>query len=734
MPILKFIPTNSTGNLGDYLERQKPDSELPRVLHEFGQHCRVDTAKADFRALREEHGTEGLMRKVPGKYVEPDDPATATHVKVGKNWREARADETATHVRIEPDPPEEKAAEGLHIVISFGLDEVDPNDPEACARAVDWVRRWVADDYQGAQAKGVAHGDAKGSEDARERGEGGKFHVHVAMNLTVHSEFEVGGRTFKPGQRLAGPATHIDQMRERFNKHLDEHCREYGLQPQKLKLEDSRQVRRTDHDFHVRQRGGMSDQDKTREAVEAALAKMAQDPDAVAALDPSQRKLRLKEEVAAIEVAGTKGIELKLRTVKSTGEVKLRSYEVPGRKKPVGAKELGDRYKDAGLDEQLQTVADGKWKTYERPHAGPPKQIERLEPAEVEALQAQADEWAQAELDRQQREAEHADPAEAEHEAKAAEAAKAAAARRAEQNAAEWAWLTEEYAPEVKLLGDALAEDYRSDHPGAPDDEVDLIVTSRLKAAAASGRLEPQLVEAREHLERAQVAREAARESEPAEEPGVPGSLSSLPTTASSGVAASPPGTGAKPKRRVEKQVRLAVGDPRKDLDLLIVPSHKTHNGRYTDRGYLDVQVLAGQPSARGQSGYHLSVRDRADGHQVVTHQYKAAEYDRIREVGTPVELDDGRTAYVVRGNVQRSSKDHTFHVNANSVRPSQRQVDSDVLTQQRQSEDAERSRQTEQRVAEAKPEKQEQSAAEKAYEAFSAAEARSLADDGPTR
>lgn len=392
---VKHIPTTSSANLDDYLGREKQGNDLPRVLYEAGQHCRPETAKTEFRALREEHGRQGETRTARGKYVVPDDPGEATHLKVGKNWRAAKAGETATHQRIEPRVPLEKRPEAFHFIYSFDLATVNPDDPEQCRRAFEAVVAFREQDTPGTQSKFVAHGDAHGSKAAIERGEGGKFHVHEAMNAVVHSDMGVDGRAFEAGQRVAGPITHVDSFRERWDRFLETRGHEFGLSPQDRGLlpevgsHEYGAVRNTNKDFWSRENGEISDHDRARRGLETAFESLSKDPSNMAGLSRSEQLQRLADEVA---VSGD--VDLKLRTTK-TGKSKLRSFVVPGRTQAIGATRLGARYDNDGLAEQLDLIARGQWKPYERPHVGPAMQIPELSDDEIAELQTEVDEVAQ---------------------------------------------------------------------------------------------------------------------------------------------------------------------------------------------------------------------------------------------------------------------------------------------------------------------------------------------------
>lgn len=717
---MKHIPTKSSANLDDYLEREKEGNDLPRVLYEAGRHCRPATAKSEFRSLREEHGRQGEMRTVPATYKEPEDPAEATHIKIGKNWREAKEGETATHRRIEPAVPLEKRPEAFHFIYSFDLATVNPDDPEATRKAFDAVVAFREQDTPGTQSKFVAHGDAHGSRVAIERGEGGKFHVHEMMNAVVHSDMEVDGRAFEPGMRVGGPITHVDTMRTRWDEFLNTRGHEFGLTAQDRSVlpevgsPEYRAVRRSEQDFWDRERGRISDHDRARRGLETTFERLSQDPDALAGLDRDERLRRLADDVGS-----TGDVELKLRETK-TGEVKVRSFVVPGRQAPIGSTKLGGRYDNAGLAEQLELIGEGRWTPYERPQVGDPKEIAELSDAEVAKLQGVADRLAldeqrEVELDRWL-------------EARAAGQGTSVEALWAEQGmtgtpgerevAHGWktSWEKEQavvaeeskrdlepfrgqYPEEMALLTDMYAEDYLSKNPSATAAEAALIAEGTLKGRAYVGELGPDLRIVRSELAAQRTAEQASRDQQqtPAASP-----QDAEHTVAGQPKATSPAETGTtdpepRTKRR-ERQVGVLTGDQKKDVEInAVVRAERADGG-----AYVDFQIDASDPAAQGQSGLHLSVRDqkRADG-RTVTKTWKpltADQYSRLQDAAGDNRTEvDGKPVLAIRGDVATSTRNGDYALDARSMRPSQRdRIGSDVIDRQRASEDRARAAQKE--------------------------------------
>lgn len=732
---MKHIPSTSASNLNDYLERENDGNDLPRVVYEWGQHCRPETAKAEFRALREEHGAQGAVRTVAARYVKPRDPAEATHLKVGKNWRAAKAGEAATHQRIEPKEPLAKRAEAYHYIISFSLEDVNPEDPEQTRKAFDAVVAMWERDYSGVQSKLVAHGDARGSKNAQERGEKGKFHVHIMANAVIHTEMEVDGRVFKPGMRVAGPLTQVDQMRTRHDAFLEERGHEFELGPQRLPApgsDEARAVRRTDHDFYERERGKLSDQEAAGSAIEAAFVKF--NDGQLAGVAPADRKRRLVDEIKA-----GSGLIMKVRTTKA-GDVKLRSWDVEGRKKPIGRTELGERYTDAGIDEQLELLAQGKWKPNKRFQAGPSRPIRKLPETELAELQLEVNTLAQGEL-----QAQAADQSELR-------------IRRAMFDP-ELLMVLEHYQVRGDLVrahaeveqrfGADRAEAYRDFfNKMTPGDVDEARIRADIRAGADTRRPEPMrrqqsqsemiraiVLEQQEKLDAASAERTAEYEkkriqtqSEPvsiervelvAPEPGTPAepvrelpadrsrqaseatqkpAASAPQVRADAGAIPAPaktvPAKPVQPAKRRERKVGVLNRQQMNDAELVaVVMSERADGG-----AYIDFQLAAGDPAAVRQPGLHLHAKsvervDKQGGDTrkvtVTWRQLSAPQYERFKAAGGDnfVEIG-GRRVYGIAGDITYTTKGE-YNANPNTLHSScLARVGTDVLAEQRASED----------------------------------------------
>ncbi|MBM6588914.1 hypothetical protein [Brevibacterium sp. RIT 803] len=687
---VKHIPSTSSSNLDAYLDREKEGNGLPRVLYEFGQHCRPETAAQEFRALREAHGQQGAVRKVAAKYKEPEDPAGATHLKIGKNWREATATETATHLRIAPEVPYVKRDEAHHFIYSFDLATVNPQDPEQTQGAFEAVVAFREEYTPGTQSKFVAHGDATGSKVAIQRGEGGKFHVHEAMNAVVHTGMEVDGRQYRKGQRVAGAITHVDTYRAAWDQFLKTRGQEFGLSPQDRSVlpevgsPEYRAVRRTEQDFWARERGEISDHDRARSGIETAYARLAEDPAQLAGLDYAERIERL-----AAEASATGDVELKLRRTKAD-EVKIRSFVVPGRKQPIASTKLGERYANAtatvgGAQEQLVYIAQGSWKPFARGEVGPPKQIERLPDAEVANLQCAADGLAREERQIQQAESEPP---------------------RRQPRPKTVATATEVLGPYKRDYGRELAEVRRTlvdehlrQHPGTEPRVAAQMVDGQLYTHALDGSLKTDLEAVRADLAQHQKSAEQehprsdVRTSEAAsdsqdKEPAADRDWQSERLRE----PAAPTPKRPTPPRNERRARSLSIEERRSAELIAVVRSERADGG-----AYVDFQLAAPGPGEHQRPGLHLlsaktAVKQKDGTEREVTRtwtQLTAPQYDRLKLASGENRVEtEGKTVYGLAADVEMP-RQGGHAPNPNTFQSSRRkQIDQNILAEQRASED----------------------------------------------
>ncbi|MGO1851758.1 hypothetical protein, partial [Microbacterium sp.] len=203
-----------------YTVKPKPGStKQERVLHAAGLHCRPETSTEEFAAVRRRHGKQGAMRKSPARFELPEHGEEATHVRDTRPggrryWREARDDETATHVKHEGGYVRQN--EAVHFIIGFGPDEVNPEDPEQVAHAFEYTVALFRETMPGLQVHLVGQADGKGMTPDPTTGEvSGKFHVHAVANAVVYEDMDVEGRVWQTGSKMSGALTDIDSVRER---------------------------------------------------------------------------------------------------------------------------------------------------------------------------------------------------------------------------------------------------------------------------------------------------------------------------------------------------------------------------------------------------------------------------------------------------------------------------------------------------------------------------------------
>lgn len=398
MVVVKPMTSTSSTNTIHYVRGTSGSKKGDRAVYEWSQHTRPDSAINDFRRLRREYGQQGATRITQGKYVVPEDPAEATHIKVGGRYREAKANEVARYQRLVGGPDRLKSTEALHIVHSFGHHEVNIDDPMQTYQAFESVKAHYKETYPGAQLYMGAHIDSTGSKAARARGEKGKFHVHVIMNAVIYKEMTVdiydtraedrandppiGERTYKRGHRAAGPLRNNTQMRIRSDRFINARGHEFGLPEQKLadpRSPEARAVRKRNHEQPARERGEVTPQERVRTTIEETYADMSKTPQAVAPLNQEDRAKLFASEV---EKRGVATVHFRkngtLGSYKPVKGASIRGQRLGG--------SLGDRYTDKGVQEQLEDIAQGKWKPLPEPERLPPRPVEPLTYEELEAL------------------------------------------------------------------------------------------------------------------------------------------------------------------------------------------------------------------------------------------------------------------------------------------------------------------------------------------------------------
>lgn len=318
-PVIVISHSDNGARMLRYPEAPKSASDAPRVLYREGINCRPETAVSEFGALRRKHGKQGAIRKAPAKYLPAGEGETAvyvpkrrpggrrywavagegeeaTHVKhEGVTYEPAGEDEEATHAYVgrrwvEAEPQDAthikvaggyvKQSEAIHMIASFGLDSVNPDDPEDVQRAFDYTKAVIKHNFRatdgscGVQAKLVAQADAKGmlDENGQQLTEGGKAHVHVVINAVAMKDIELDGKVYKAGSKLSGALTNIDRIRDRHDAFADQHGVEFRFRRHEKTGLESRREKLSVTDRRMRAQGKQSEHEKLRDVISAALA------------------------------------------------------------------------------------------------------------------------------------------------------------------------------------------------------------------------------------------------------------------------------------------------------------------------------------------------------------------------------------------------------------------------------------------------------------------------------
>lgn len=349
MPVVVIGRTEVAARLLRYTEKEKAGQVEPRVLHAEGVRCRVPTAMEEFAALRELHGKQGATRRVKARYELPDRDAGEEAVYIRKRrpsgrkyWAVAKDGEVATHVRRDAGQVV-RENEAVHLITSFGVDEVNPDDPQQVRAAFEYTVAMMRDLYPGAQIKLVGQADGAGMTDADGNflTSGGKFHVHAVLNAVVADRMEVDGQVWEAGRKLSGALTDITRVRQRADEFNAAHHSEYNLPKQRLaSVEDQRREKRSVRDRRMAAEGKKSNHDVIRDAYEQAM--------------DDARSVDLD---GFVEVLGEHGVEV---TVRGSQRPAL-SYRLPeAMKTNVRGTTLGEHYAYVETLEQLAANAAGE--------------------------------------------------------------------------------------------------------------------------------------------------------------------------------------------------------------------------------------------------------------------------------------------------------------------------------------------------------------------------------------
>ena len=361
-----------------YTEKEKAGGTEPRVLYSEGIRCRVPTAEREFAAVRRVHGKQGAKRKVPAKYDLPEPGEVATHVRRArpngrKYWDVAAGSTAATHVRREGDGYIEEI-QAVHVIVSFGLDEVNPDDPEQVRRAFEFVATMMKDLYPGVQMKLVCQAD----------GAGRAAHVHIVQNAVIVERMEVDGTVWEAGRKLSGALTDIGRLRERADDFVKQHGAEYGVEQKLPSVTEQKAEKRSTRDRRMAAKGEISNHDIIRAAFEDSM----EDPRSVD-LD------------GFVEVMSEHDVTVNHRVSRAgkPGEKHALSYRLDDMKTPVRGTSLGGHYAFDSAIQQLEDLASGQERERrpEQQRVGAPKPLPVPTAQELADAQALVERLARAE-------------------------------------------------------------------------------------------------------------------------------------------------------------------------------------------------------------------------------------------------------------------------------------------------------------------------------------------------
>ncbi|MGW8483578.1 hypothetical protein ACWGJP_10590 [Microbacterium sp. NPDC055903] len=399
---VKVLTGRTAASLQRYRDSTKEGQE-PHLLATT-RHCSHDVEMqiAEWKRVREEHGTQGARRTEKATYesVDPDTGMHAsgqrgTHVRYhdGKRWRKRLAGpgETPTHLRIEAGDLVVKESEAVHTIYAASADIVNPENPE------DIERFWAAVNA----ARDALYPGLQESRWLERNGESGLVHVHVASNATIYEAFTLDGAHYAAGKKMAGDLTRVHSIRAAFEQHLDAHP-ELGLRQSLARVGTQEymdaQQRDGQKSYWDQKRGRESSQNRIRlEVAEALQDETVVDHDSF---------------VAEMRSRGIVVDEIGLRRGKPGKNHDYR-YRVATGKRSVRGGTLGPGFTYSTIGEQLDRKAQGlELKPLViRQQTGPskPLPIEQVdgqplsaqEQAELEQLKADVEALAQAEREQQ---------------------------------------------------------------------------------------------------------------------------------------------------------------------------------------------------------------------------------------------------------------------------------------------------------------------------------------------
>ncbi|WP_347233258.1 relaxase/mobilization nuclease domain-containing protein [Cryobacterium sp. MDB1-18-2] len=319
--------------------------------------------------MRRLHGKQGAKRKAPAKYELPEPGELASYIRRSRPngrryWAVAGNGEPATHVRREGEGDVDEL-QAVHVIVSFGLDEVNSSDPEQVRKAFEFVVKMMSELYPGVQMKLVGQAD----------GAGKAFHVHCVANAVVAERMEVDGHVWEAGRKMSGALTDISRLRERADEFVAQHGAEYGVEQKLPKVTEQRAEKRSTRDRRMAAKGQISNHDIIRDAFE-----------------DSMNDARSVDVERFIEVLAERDVTVNHRVARAgkPGETHALSYRLDDMKTPVRGTTLGDHYAYESALKQLESNARGlpRDRRREQPHAGAAKPLQAPTAEELDDAQA----------------------------------------------------------------------------------------------------------------------------------------------------------------------------------------------------------------------------------------------------------------------------------------------------------------------------------------------------------
>jgi hypothetical protein len=249
-------------------------------------------------------------------------------------WALTSDAEIATHVRHDGGEYVNEL-QAVHYIVSFGLDEVHPDDPDQVRRSFEFVTDMMRTLYPGVMMKLVGQAD----------GQGRAFHVHCVANAVVADTMTVDGHTWRAGRKLSGALTNVNRVRERLDGFIAERGDAYGVSQSLPTVTEQRAEKRTSRDRRMARQGTRSNHDLIR----AAFADAVGDP-------------RWVDLDAFTRVMQERGVTVNHRVARrgKPREAHALSFAIDGMATPVRGATLGDYFTYESAMALISAVAAGR--------------------------------------------------------------------------------------------------------------------------------------------------------------------------------------------------------------------------------------------------------------------------------------------------------------------------------------------------------------------------------------